>query len=119
MLASRLCRTLWIAIVALGASGEARAGPPAACVAPRIAAADGDWLELPPPRGRRRGHTAIFDAAHDRMVVFGGTAFQVTLNETWQLAFAGDPGVVRDHAGLRSIRARWTHRDRRSGAEPD
>ena len=89
MLASRLCRTLWIAIVALGASGEARAGPPAP-VAPRIAAADGDWLELPPPRGRR-GHTAIFDAAHDRMVVFGGTAFQVTLNETWQLAFAGDP----------------------------
>jgi hypothetical protein len=40
----------------------------------------------------RQGHTAIYDPARDRMVVFGGTAAGSSFNDVWALSFAGSPG---------------------------
>ncbi|HKQ56410.1 MAG TPA: kelch repeat-containing protein [Candidatus Eisenbacteria bacterium] len=39
----------------------------------------------------RQGHTAIYDAPRDRMIVFGGSSTTGYLNEVWALSFAGSP----------------------------
>jgi hypothetical protein len=50
------------------------------------------WTQLTPyvfiPTARD-GHSAIYDPVQERMVVFGGTPFD--LNETWALSLAGAP----------------------------
>jgi len=51
------------------------------------------------PPSNRIYHSAIFDVAHDRMVVFGGNAMlnagppapSAPLNDAWALSFAGSP----------------------------
>jgi hypothetical protein len=48
------------------------------------------WTELTPtgtPPSPRYNHSAIYDAAGDRMVVFGGS----NLNDVWELSLAGTP----------------------------
>jgi hypothetical protein len=48
------------------------------------------WTQLTPsgiPPGARTGHSAIYDPARDRMVVFGGSL----LNDTWALSLANTP----------------------------
>jgi len=53
------------------------------------------WSELTPagtPPAPRAFHTAIYDAARDRMLVFGGLDFQVGLfNDLWALSLEGTP----------------------------
>ena len=52
------------------------------------------WTQLNPsgiPPDGREGHTAIYDAANDRMVVFGGASCCRYLNDVWALSLAGDP----------------------------
>ena len=52
------------------------------------------WKALDPsghhPAGRH-GHTAIYDAAKDRMVVFGGRDGYAARNDVWMLSLAGQP----------------------------
>jgi hypothetical protein len=43
---------------------------------------------LPPARS---GHTAIYDAQGDRMIVFGGLGANQTLGDVWQLALSNPP----------------------------
>jgi hypothetical protein len=43
------------------------------------------------PSGRF-GHSAVYDAAHDQMIVFAGRTPTLS-NETWTLSFASDPPV--------------------------
>jgi hypothetical protein len=44
----------------------------------------------PPARGN---HTAVYDAARDRMVVFGGDNSSLSFNDTWTLDLAATPPV--------------------------
>jgi hypothetical protein len=43
------------------------------------------------PPVAREGHTAIYDAARDRMVVFGGDDGVNSFNDAWSLALSGTP----------------------------
>jgi hypothetical protein len=55
-----------------------------------------------PPVGRS-GHTAVYDAANDRMIIFGGTSNTLTpscQSDTWVLSNASGP--VEDRAGFSS-----------------
>jgi Rab9 effector protein with kelch motifs len=68
------------------------------------------WVQLAPqgsPPSARQGHTAIYDAAGDRMIVFGGRDATGNLNDLWVLDFAptlswsplvplGEPPPARD-----------------------
>ena len=51
------------------------------------------WTQLHPsgtlPEGRESG-TAIYDASHDRMIVFGGITCCIYLNDTWALSLSGN-----------------------------
>jgi hypothetical protein len=52
------------------------------------------WTALPQPsdpRLRRQGHTSVFDAARDRMVLFGGNEGNQHFNDTWALSRGGAP----------------------------
>jgi hypothetical protein len=52
------------------------------------------WTRLAPAGdgpGPRFGHGAVYDAAGDRMIVFGGDDGSGKLNDTWQLSFGGEP----------------------------
>ena len=52
------------------------------------------WSELDPAGGpppERRGHTAIYDPARDRMVMFGGYHNLSTYNDVWALSLSGSP----------------------------
>ena len=55
------------------------------------------WTQLAPtgtPPSTRELHQAIYDAAHDRMLVFGGSHYTTTdnfLNDVWALSLAGTP----------------------------
>lgn len=64
-------------------------------------AADGEWLEFPPPV--RIGHTGIYDPVRDRMVIFGGSEGGMYHDDVWGLSLSGD--------------ARWTKLDP-SGTPP-
>ena len=48
------------------------------------------WLQLTPSGSPspRSGHSAVYDAADNRMIVFGGTTGKGALGETWVLASA-------------------------------
>lgn len=49
------------------------------------------WLQLTPiggPPPGRAGHSAVYDAANNRMIVFGGAAVSGVLNDAWVLAGA-------------------------------
>ena len=48
-------------------------------------------LTLANPPAARSGHTAIYDAAGDRMVVFGGYSGASRYNDVWALSLAGTP----------------------------
>jgi len=53
------------------------------------------WSQLDPcssPPSGRRQHTAIYDAARDRMLVFGGS--DPVRNDTWALNFGGSTALV-------------------------
>ena len=54
-----------------------------------LSLSDSTWTLLQPtgnPPTARRYHTAIYDAARDRMIVFGGDAgFGLSLNDVWSL----------------------------------
>jgi hypothetical protein len=55
------------------------------------------WNQMFPtgtPPSARSYHSAVYDALHDRMVVFGGNSGQNPLNDTWELAFVGGQGAV-------------------------
>jgi hypothetical protein len=44
------------------------------------------------PPGPRRGHTAVYDAGHARMLLFGGYDEQLGfLNDVWALSLVGKP----------------------------
>ena len=50
------------------------------------------WTRLAPAGdgpGPRFGHGAVYDAAGDRMIVFGGDDGAGKLNDTWQLSLGG------------------------------
>jgi hypothetical protein len=52
------------------------------------------WSQISPagtPPIPRTGHTSVYDAAHDRMLVFGGTRATTFLNDTWALSLADPP----------------------------
>lgn len=52
------------------------------------------WTRLAPAGdgpGPRFGHSAVYDAAGERMIVFGGDDGAAKLNDTWQLSLAGEP----------------------------
>lgn len=54
------------------------------------------WTQLTPSGlspGARVGHTAIYDSAHDRMIVFGGEDWSIFgyLNDVWALSLSGTP----------------------------
>jgi hypothetical protein len=52
------------------------------------------WTPLTPggtPPPPRFGHTAIYDAARDRMVIFGGANSVNSMNDVWALALGGSP----------------------------
>ncbi len=74
------------------------------------------WVALAPggtaPRPRY-GHSAIVDAVHDRMIVFGGsTGLGTVSSETWALALADPPAwtPVATSATLRPVApARYLH----------
>lgn len=70
------------------------------------------------PPSQRFGHTAIFDPARDRMVVFGGWD-GASLNDVWALSLAGEPGVDERLQGwsssgsdLRPALRSWCQRNR-------
>jgi hypothetical protein len=51
------------------------------------------WTQLFPagtPPAARYGHSAVYDAVRDRMLVFGGMAGSVR-NDVWSLSFSGSP----------------------------
>ena len=57
-----------------------------------------EWTELTPagtPPAARHGHTATYDAIHDRMLVFGGqsgpSGSDPLLNDVWALSLSGSP----------------------------
>ncbi|MBI3071700.1 MAG: hypothetical protein HYY84_06175 [Deltaproteobacteria bacterium] len=51
------------------------------------------WTGIAPP-GVRTGHSAIFDAANQRMIVFGGGGETANFqNDVWSLSLAGGPSV--------------------------
>src|SRR5262245_2395033 len=54
------------------------------------APADGVWTQKSPPSARYL-HAAVYDAAHDRMVVFGGYSSRDLVNDVWVLTFSGTP----------------------------
>jgi hypothetical protein len=60
-------------------------------------AADGTWMEIPPPT--RRDHTAILDPVRDRMVVFGGSEGDVLRSEGLAFALATQTWTVLPIAG--------------------
>jgi hypothetical protein len=69
------------------------------------------WALLAPtgtPPTLRYGHAAVYDAARDRMVVFGGyrTSCQ---NDVWELTLGGTPAWVRVTATGTSPTARHLH----------
>jgi hypothetical protein len=52
------------------------------------------WQELTPagtPPAPRWGHTATYDAARDRMIVFGGAGTETEYADTWALSLSGTP----------------------------
>jgi hypothetical protein len=52
------------------------------------------WSQLSPsgtPPAVRSGHSAVYDAVNDRMVVFGGTGGSGTMNDVWALSLSGTP----------------------------
>lgn len=51
------------------------------------------WTPISPagPPSARIGHTAIFDAANQRMIVFGGTDIAGPSSEVWELTLGGTP----------------------------
>ena len=61
-------------------------------------AGDPAWTRLTPTGEQpdvRAGHSAIYDAGRDRMVVFGGVNSLVYLGDVWALSLAGDPVWTR------------------------
>lgn len=55
------------------------------------------WTALAPegasnPALRRWAHAAAYDAAHDRMLIFGGVQQGLRLNDTWACEFTGPAG---------------------------
>jgi hypothetical protein len=56
--------------------------------------AGSSWSQLTPsgsPPSPRYAHTAIYDAAGDRMIVFGGYDGVDVLNDVWELSLSGPP----------------------------
>ncbi len=52
------------------------------------------WTQLAcsgTPPSARAGHSAIYDAAADRMIVFAGSSGTGSLNDVWALSLAGTP----------------------------
>jgi hypothetical protein len=75
----RFARSSWFAVSLLLGSALL----PAAL--PRNAhAADGVWTEIPPP-DFRLGHSAVYDRARHRMIVFGGMDGTTDRNDVWVL----------------------------------
>ena len=70
------------------------------------------WAQLAPsgaPPSDRFDHTAIYDPAGDRMIVFGGGKFPLAFNDTWQLALASPAWTELTPSGTPpSPRARHT-----------
>jgi len=53
------------------------------------------WTQLSPagtPPAARSGHSAVYDNANDRMIIFGGTDGTTTFADTWILTFANGIG---------------------------
>lgn len=52
------------------------------------------WVQLAPSGNRPAGrfyHTAVYDPARDRMLVFGGNGGNTYLNDVWSLSLTGSP----------------------------
>ena len=49
------------------------------------------WTPLGTPPNARGGHTAIYDAPNQRMIVFGGSDANGLLNDVWALSLTGTP----------------------------
>ncbi len=52
------------------------------------------WTQLAPtgtPPAARASHSAVYDPAGDRMIVFGGTFADIRLGDVWALSLAGTP----------------------------
>src|SRR5258706_1939794 len=84
------------------AGGRERGARLARLARTRATGADGAWTELPPPA--RAGHTAIYDAARNRIVVVGGS-WDDPRRGAWALALSGPP--------------RWDHLPTTGPAPPD
>jgi hypothetical protein len=65
------------------------------------------WTRLTPtgtPPAPREGHVAVFDAARNRMIVFGGEKYYDLENDTWELAFSGSAnGTWRELAPVGTL----------------
>ena len=69
------------------------------------------WTQLAPtgtPPSVRWGHTAIYDAANDRMIMFGGIA-SIANNQLWALSLAGTPAWTPIAASGVPPAARYAH----------
>ncbi len=54
-----------------------------------------NWVQLSPtgtPPDARSGHTAVYDAAANSMIIFGGTTATASVNATWLLSNANGMG---------------------------
>lgn len=70
------------------------------------------WTQLFPaggPPSPRSDHTAIYDAAHQRMVVFGGTNGAGGMLDAWSLSLDDNPTWTPIIAGGDGIPARYLH----------
>jgi hypothetical protein len=73
---------------------------------------DPAWARLTPTGDTpvpRASHTAIYDAAHDRMVVFGGVSPSAYLGDVWSLSLSPEPAWTSLAPSGTPPRARFEH----------
>lgn len=77
--------------------------------APRLArAADGAWVEIPPP-GYRLNATAVYDRNHHQMILFGGLTADAERNDVWVLELSSPQRWRRLHPTGTPPSARRSH----------
>ena len=74
--------------IALALPSGASAAPAHGAAPAAVQIADGTWILEPPPSARAN-QTTIYDPVNNSLVMFGGNASGVNLNDTWILTLGG------------------------------